>query len=83
MIHKKKTKKMTAATLMARTGNIRIKKVAGKMVAILPFKAWEEIEDYLEELAMSESLTWKAKIKKARAEKKLYPFEEVVKRLGH
>ena len=70
---------------MARTAHVRIKTVAGKKVAILPVKTWEDIEDYLEELAWSQSPRFIAKIKKAREDIKngrSYTLEEVKKHLG-
>lgn len=74
MIQKKKNKKMTTATFPKRTENVRIKKIAGKKMAVLPLDVWEE--------RMSQSPRFLAKIRKARAEKKSYSLEEVKKRLG-
>lgn len=51
-------------------------------VVVLPLKVWREIEDYLEDLEMSQSRHLAARIKKARAQKKLYSAAEVKKLLA-
>ena len=82
MIRKKKNKKMTAAILLKRTENVRVRNISGKKMAILPLEIWEDIEDFFEEQAMGQSPRLIAKIKKARAEKESYSLEEVKKHLG-
>ena len=75
---------MTAAILLKRTENVRVRNMNGKKVAILPLKAWEDIEDYFEELAWSQSPRFIAKIKQAREDIKkgrYFTLEEVKKRL--
>lgn len=84
MIRKKKnkTKKMTAITFFKKTGSVQVRQIAGKKMAVLPLDIWEDIDDYFEDLAISQSRYLAAKIKKARAEKKSYTLEEVKRRLG-
>lgn len=80
MIRKKKNKKVTAAILIKRTEKVRIKKVGGESVASMPAAVWEDIEDFLEELAMSQSPRYLTAIKKARkeiADGESYTLEEV------
>jgi len=73
---------MTAAILLKRTENVRVRNISGKKMAILPLEIWEDIEDFFEEQAMGQSPRLIAKIKKARAEKESYSLEEVKKHLG-
>ncbi len=82
MIRKKQNKKMTIVSLMKRTAHVRIRKVAGKKFAVLPFGTWKDIEGYLEDEAGSRSPRLIAKLKKARADIKAgrYATLEDVKR---
>ena len=40
---------MTALSLMQRTDEIKIKKVGGREMALVPVKTWQDIEDYFED----------------------------------
>lgn len=51
-------------------------------VVVLPLKAWQEIEDRLEDVEMLHSVSFRKKIAKARAEKRLYSLAQVKKLLG-
>jgi PHD/YefM family antitoxin component YafN of YafNO toxin-antitoxin module len=73
---------MTARQLIAEVKKATIYKKGKKSVVVLSAAAWEKIEDYLEDLEMSQSRRLVATIKKARAEKKLYSPREVKKILG-
>jgi len=86
MIQKKKnkTKKMTAAILLQRTEKIKVVRVKGKSVVVLPLSTWRAFEDHLEDSVMSQSRHLAAKIKKAREDIKkgrYMTLEEVKKKL--
>ncbi len=52
-------------------------KIGNKPVVIIPIEVWESIKDQLEDLEILKSKFLKNKIKKARAEKKLYSSKDV------
>lgn len=55
----------------------RVQKIGKKPVVVLPLEIWKEIEARLEDSEMSQSLSFKKKIAKARSEKKVYSSSEV------
>ena len=82
MIRKKRNKKMTAAKLLQRMEKLKTKKISGQSMAMLPAKTREEVEDFLEDVAMSQSRHLAERIKRARADirKGRYATLEEVKR---
>jgi hypothetical protein len=70
---------MTAQRLLQKIKKTEIRKIGKKPVVVLPLSVWREIEDYLEDLEISQSRHLAAKIKKARSQKKLYSALEVKK----
>jgi hypothetical protein len=70
---------MTNLELLSKT---KVQKIGKVPVVVLPLKIWREIEDYLEDAQMMHSNTFKAKIAKARREKKLYSYSEIKKLLN-
>ena len=72
---------MTARQLVEKIKEVEVKKIGKKSVVILPLSVWREIEDCLEDLEMNQSRKFAAKIKRARAQKRLYSAEEVKKLL--
>lgn len=51
-------------------------------MVVLPLRVWEEIEDYLENLAMEQSHSLKKRIARARLEEKMYSSSQVKKMVG-
>jgi len=73
---------MTARQLLEKINKTEVKKMGKMSVVVLPLKVWREIEEYLEDLEMSQSRHLAARIKKARAQKKLYSAADVKKLLA-
>jgi hypothetical protein len=73
---------MTARQLIEKIKKTEVKKIGKTPVVVLSLKVWREIEDYLEDLEISQSKQLAAKIKRARSQKKLYSAAEVKKLLA-
>jgi len=55
---------------------IKTQKIGKRPVVVLPLDVWENIAEHIEELEMSNSESFRKKIKTARKEKKLYSSSE-------
>lgn len=56
--------------------DIKTQKIGKRPVVVLPLDVWEHIAEHIEELEMSNSESFRNKIKTARKEKKLYSSSE-------
>jgi hypothetical protein len=74
---------MTASQLVKKIKKVEVsKKIGKKSVVVLPIAVWREIEDFLEDLEMSQSRKFAATIKKARSQKNFISREEIKEIFG-
>jgi len=73
---------MTARQLVREMKKTEIKKIGKKPMVVLPLAVWRKIEEYLEDLEISQSRQLAAKIRKACLQKKRYSASEVKKLLA-
>ncbi|MBI4993184.1 MAG: hypothetical protein HZC26_03565 [Candidatus Magasanikbacteria bacterium] len=61
---------------------IKTQKIGKMPVVVLPLPVWEEIQNRLEDMEMTQSDSFRKKIAKARSEKKFYSLAQVKKMLA-
>lgn len=73
---------MNMQELKEKIKSAEIQKIGNTPVVVISLKKWQEIEDSLEDLAITQAQFLKKKIAKARKEKKYYSLDEIKKMVG-